>query len=155
MTEYERIRAHPNLFLVVPGHEILEVDRVVDQGPGYVLVEKTVAVDEVIRADPRSAREVVGRQERMLENQKQFRHANEQLRRLVVEAGTTDHRHIPFFCECADGHCQEKLNATLDEFEEAHYTSQHYFILPGHLTMDSEEAIEQNGRYEVVTKEAT
>lgn len=52
--EYERIRAHPNRFLVVPGHEFLEVDRVVDQGPGYVLVEKIVAVDEVVRADPRS-----------------------------------------------------------------------------------------------------
>lgn len=52
--EYERIRAHPNLFLVVPGHELLEVDRVVDQGDGYLLVEKIVAVDEVISADPRS-----------------------------------------------------------------------------------------------------
>jgi hypothetical protein len=53
LTEYERIRAHPNLFLVVPGHELLEIDRVVDQGDGYVLVEKIVAADEVIRADPR------------------------------------------------------------------------------------------------------
>jgi hypothetical protein len=52
--EYERIRAHPNLFLVAPGHEQLEVDRVVDQGNGYLLVEKIVAVDEVIAADPRS-----------------------------------------------------------------------------------------------------
>jgi len=31
-----------------------EVDRVVDQGSGYVLVEKIVAVDEVVAADPRS-----------------------------------------------------------------------------------------------------
>jgi len=45
-------------------------------------------------------------------------------------------------------------HATLGEFEEAHLTSQHYFILPGHLTMDGEDAIEENGRYEVVTKEA-
>ena len=54
ITEYERIRAHPNLFVLTPGHEVLEVDRVVDQGNGYVLVEKIVAADEVIRADPRS-----------------------------------------------------------------------------------------------------
>lgn len=90
----------------------------------------------------------------MLESQEQFRHANERLRDLLVGAGTTDHRHVPFFCECADGGCQAKLHATLGEFEEAHLTSQHYFILPGHLTMDGEDAIEENGRYEVVTKEA-
>jgi hypothetical protein len=89
----------------------------------------------------------------MLENQERFRYANERLRGLVLEAGSTDHRHIPFFCECADESCRGKLNATMDEFEEAHLTSQHYFILPGHLTINGEEAIEENGRYEVVTKE--
>lgn len=51
---YERVRAHPNLFLVTSGHEVLEVDRVVDQGDGYLLVEKIVQADEVIRADPRT-----------------------------------------------------------------------------------------------------
>jgi intergrase/recombinase len=51
--EYERIRSHANLFLVASGHEVSEVDRVVDQGDGYLLVEKIVAADEVIRADPR------------------------------------------------------------------------------------------------------
>lgn len=89
----------------------------------------------------------------MIENQEQFRYANERLRSLVIDAGTTDHRHVPFFCECADGNCDKRLNATLDEYEEAHVTSQHFFILPGHLTLDAEEALEQNGRYEVVTKE--
>ena len=91
--------------------------------------------------------------ERMFQNQERFRHANERLRSLVIDAGMTDHRHIPFFCECADESCQGKLKATADEFEDAHFTSQHYFILPGHLTMDGEDAIEENGRYEVVTKQ--
>jgi hypothetical protein len=52
--EYERVRANPNLFVITPGHELLEVDRVVDQGNAYLLVEKIVAVDEVTAADPRS-----------------------------------------------------------------------------------------------------
>jgi hypothetical protein len=51
---YERIRAHPNLFLVASGHETLEVDRVVDQGRDYVLVEKKVDVERIIAFDPRS-----------------------------------------------------------------------------------------------------
>ena len=95
----------------------------------------------------------MGRRERMVENQERFRYANERLRNLVVDAGTSDHRHISFFCECADESCSEKLRATLDEFEEAHFTSQQFFILPGHLTIPGEEPIEENGRYEVVTKE--
>ena len=51
---YEEVRAHANLFIVAPGHELLEVDRVVDQGPGYLLVEKIVATQAVIESDPRS-----------------------------------------------------------------------------------------------------
>jgi hypothetical protein len=51
---YEDVRAHANLFIVAPGHEVLEVDRVVDQGPSYLLVEKIVAADAVAKADPRS-----------------------------------------------------------------------------------------------------
>jgi len=89
----------------------------------------------------------------MQANQESFRYANERLRGLVIDAGATDHRHIAFFCECADEDCHGRLNATLDEFDDAHLTSQHYFILPRHLRMDGEEAVEENGRYEVVTKE--
>jgi hypothetical protein len=154
MTDYDRIRAQPNLFPVVPGHELMEVDRVVDQRHGYILVERVAAADEVTRADPRSREGQMSRHERMLQNPETFRFANERLPDLVIGAGTTDHRHVPFFCECADGGCQARLNATLDEFEDAHVTSQHYFILPGHLTMDGEGAIEENGRYDVVTNGA-
>jgi hypothetical protein len=54
LKEYERIRSNPNLFVVAPGHERLEVDRVVDQGHSYVLVQKTAEVSKVIATDPRS-----------------------------------------------------------------------------------------------------
>jgi hypothetical protein len=53
LPEYERIRSHPNLFVVVPGHELPEVERIVDQGPDYLLVEKTADVEAVPRHDPR------------------------------------------------------------------------------------------------------
>ena len=47
LEEYEAIRSHPNLFVVTAGHEIPEVERVIDQGEGYVLVKKTVGADRV------------------------------------------------------------------------------------------------------------
>lgn len=51
---YERVRARSRHFLVAPGHEQLEYERVVDQGNGWLVVTKigvagAVADDE----DPR------------------------------------------------------------------------------------------------------
>jgi hypothetical protein len=37
---------HPNSFFVVPGHEKLEVERVVDELGLYLVVEKIVPLDE-------------------------------------------------------------------------------------------------------------
>ena len=96
----------------------------------------------------------MSREDRQRGNQDAFRDANQRLGHSIDSVVARDHRHVGFFCECADGGCLDRLPATLDEFEEAHVTSNHYFILPGHLTMRGEEAVEQNGRYEVVTKEA-
>ena len=94
------------------------------------------------------------REEQHRENQDAFRYANERLGQSIEATVARDHRHVAFFCECADKDCLGRLRATLDEFEEAHPTSSHYFILPGHLTVRGEEAVEQNGRYEVVIKVA-
>jgi hypothetical protein len=38
--EYEEVRTDFDRFLVVPGHEIEEVDRVVERHPGYFVVVK-------------------------------------------------------------------------------------------------------------------
>ena len=54
VTAYERVRAHSSLFLVASGHEDPEVDRVVDQGFGYLLVEKTAEVGRGAASDPRT-----------------------------------------------------------------------------------------------------
>lgn len=96
----------------------------------------------------------MSREDRQRGNQDEFRYANERLGRSIDSVVARDHRHVAFFCECADGDCMGRLRATLDEFEEAHVTANHYFILPDHLRMRGEEAVEENGRYEVVIKEA-
>jgi antibiotic biosynthesis monooxygenase (ABM) superfamily enzyme len=40
MEEYEAVRANPRTFLVYPGHEIAEVERVVGGNGHYTIVEK-------------------------------------------------------------------------------------------------------------------
>jgi hypothetical protein len=39
--EYEHVRAHPRRFVVAVGHELPEVETVVEALPGHVVIEKT------------------------------------------------------------------------------------------------------------------
>ena len=54
---YEAVRADPARFLVLPGHELTEVERVVEDHETYIVVEKTgESKPYVERLDPRSRR---------------------------------------------------------------------------------------------------
>ena len=52
---YSEVRSHPRRFFVVSGHENPEFERVIDQGPGWLVVEKTGTAGEV--ADDEAPRE--------------------------------------------------------------------------------------------------
>jgi hypothetical protein len=52
--EYERARSDPRWFLVAHGHEVPDVESVIDDRPDHLLVEKHASEDEIARAtDPR------------------------------------------------------------------------------------------------------
>jgi hypothetical protein len=52
--EYERVRAQPILFAAAPGHEILDVEDVVERHEGYFVIRKHPETWEVVtRTDPR------------------------------------------------------------------------------------------------------
>jgi hypothetical protein len=51
--DYERARATFERFVVAPGHELLEVEDVVERHPGYLIVEKRgVAAEVAAGRDP-------------------------------------------------------------------------------------------------------
>lgn len=53
--EYEAVRSNPRRFLVLPGHERLEVETVVERRPGYLVVEKLdQAGERAAETDPRA-----------------------------------------------------------------------------------------------------
>ena len=54
--EYERIRSDPATFVVLSGHEIYDIETVVDRGDGYVIVRKREGgpAERVAADDPRS-----------------------------------------------------------------------------------------------------
>jgi hypothetical protein len=52
--EYEEIRSHPRRFVVIPGHELPDVETVIEARPRYVIVEKRAQAGAVAEAhDPR------------------------------------------------------------------------------------------------------
>ena len=53
--QYEQLRANPRCFVVVPGHERAELERVVADRGGYCVVEKIGVPGEIAEdTDPRS-----------------------------------------------------------------------------------------------------
>jgi hypothetical protein len=59
--QYEELRGDPTHFAVCPGHVYLEAERVVDERPGYIVVEKFAeAGSYAIRTDPRRERAAGG-----------------------------------------------------------------------------------------------
>jgi len=45
LEDYARVRSDPSWFVVVPGHELTRYERVVEQQPGFTIVEKSFVSD--------------------------------------------------------------------------------------------------------------
>lgn len=53
--EYESVRSNPRRFIVLPGHERLDVEIVVERRDGYFVVEKIdQAGERAVETDPRA-----------------------------------------------------------------------------------------------------
>lgn len=53
--QYEQVRSNPRWFLVLPGHERSEIETVVSEEGGYLVVEKRAGAGAMAEAtDPRS-----------------------------------------------------------------------------------------------------
>ena len=46
--DYERIRAEPSRFVVCNGHELADIERIVERTPAYLVVEKTGRAREAL-----------------------------------------------------------------------------------------------------------
>ncbi len=54
IVEYERLRGNPLRFVVIAGHEIPEIEEVVERQPGYYFVKKTGSEQKIAAdTDPR------------------------------------------------------------------------------------------------------
>ena len=91
------------------------------------------------------------RQERLTQNQKTVRGANERLEE-AVEARVDGRGTVPFLCECADIDCTDRIEMTTSDYTAAHIDRHMYVLVAGHATVDGEEMVDDLGGYLVMRK---
>src|SRR5207253_1730469 len=55
LAEYEQVRTQNDRFAVYPGHEIEDIEHVVERGEGYVIVDKVRELEPFVADDQRGA----------------------------------------------------------------------------------------------------
>jgi len=78
-----------------------------------------------------------------------FRDVNE---RIAESAERFDAESTEFVCECADVTCADRVEATLEEYEEVRADGTTFLLAPGHSHEDIERVVEDRGRFHVVEK---
>lgn len=90
------------------------------------------------------------RAERLADNEALFRAANERMSRWPEQH--SDDEREPYFCECANRECREKVYLTRAEYERVRANPMHFFIVPGHEVPDVERIIDQYEGWLVIEK---
>jgi hypothetical protein len=78
-----------------------------------------------------------------------FREVNE---RIVENARRFDVGSTAFICECDDPQCTQRVEATLQEYEDVRANGARFLIAPGHRDAAIELIIERHLRFTVIEK---
>jgi hypothetical protein len=88
-------------------------------------------------------------EERVARTESLFRDVNE---RIAESAERFESTSTEFVCECADQQCTDRVEATLEEYEQVRAEPTHFLVRPGHEDTRFERVVEQRGRHAVVEK---
>jgi hypothetical protein len=93
------------------------------------------------------------REDRIEENEKTFRAANDQLLEEWSDMQLTRSRDVLFICECGDADCRQPMRMTIVEYEALRDDEDTFAIVPGHVVSSSEHVIAENDRFATVKKQ--
>jgi hypothetical protein len=91
------------------------------------------------------------RAERLKENEKLFKLANERLERVVAERVDAEQR-VPFLCECADEACMGQIDLTLDDYHQVRADPDYFVMLTDHTRSPGEEVVARRDGYDITQK---
>lgn len=101
----------------------------------------------------------------MAENEVYFRTQNEKLQKSINEANKiaeeenespfdlTGRTQFFFRCECSNEDCHERIELTLDEYNETHKQRNKFLVIKGHQVQAIETVTEKRSDFYVVTKD--
>jgi hypothetical protein len=90
------------------------------------------------------------REQRLADNEALFRVANERM--ASWDEQHADDQHEPYFCECSDTDCTERITLSRAEYEHVRLRSDHFVLKPGHEVPEVEVVVEQGPRWAIVQK---
>jgi hypothetical protein len=80
-------------------------------------------------------------------NQALIREVNERIEQVAEDAA-----HPAFLCECANPDCVEMIVLSVAEYESIRSSPTRFPVKPGHVYVEFERVVEENGHYIVVEK---
>ncbi len=101
-----------------------------------------------------SSGDLESRQIRAAKNQSLFREVNEQIERLhdKFERQQARSEIADFICECAEEHCTERIDLSLDDYETVRRMPTHFLVRRGHNIPDVERIVAEHDGFIVVEK---
>jgi|SRR5579885_2235352 len=91
-------------------------------------------------------------EERKARTESAFREVNE---RIAENARRFDAGSTSFICECDNPHCTERVEATLEEYEEVRADGARFLLAPGHGDGSVEKLVEHRDGFMIVEKVQT
>jgi hypothetical protein len=92
------------------------------------------------------------RLDRVSRNEAVYRAVNREIEHASEELGEGPHDRLEVICECGEEGCSEKLDLTLQEYDEAHAQRDRFVVAPGHEDAEIEHVVKRGNRYLVVDK---
>jgi hypothetical protein len=94
-----------------------------------------------------------GKRKRLAENEVIFREANSNIAEFIItEEGANTEKKIPFYCECSDRSCKERIKLTPKDYKKCHKSKRQFVVIPGHEVPQIEKVIKEKDKFNVIEK---
>lgn len=94
--------------------------------------------------------------QRLIENEVIFKDVNKNIKEFIEEDTTgTASTVLPFYCECSNPECIERINLSTTEYGILHKGNRLYVTIVGHEFPEVEKVIKKDSQYQIVQKHFT
>lgn len=88
---------------------------------------------------------------RLIENEVIFRSVNQNIQEFMDEK-TNSTGLMPFYCECSEPNCVERIEMTTEEYAKIHENKKWFITKPKHQFFMIEKVIKKTQNYQIVEK---